>query len=79
LINGVLSRKALAYAARPAKARRWRSPPAPGSPAEDGGHVPEFRLGNAVNPLTSLNAPFRIPTLLSPRGGVSRIGDEPQQ
>ena len=36
-------------------------------------------LGNAVNPLTSLNDPFRIPTLLivTWRGGPG-IGDEPQ-
>src|ERR1700749_4644547 len=36
-------------------------------------------LGNAVNPLTSLNAPFRIPTLLIPtwRGEPGRL-DEPQ-
>ena len=36
-------------------------------------------LGNAVNPLTSLNAPFRIPTLLivTWRGEPGR-GDEPQ-
>jgi phosphonopyruvate decarboxylase len=36
-------------------------------------------LGNAVNPLTSLNAPFRIPTLLvvTWRGGPG-VKDEPQ-
>ncbi len=36
-------------------------------------------LGNAVNPLTSLNAPFRIPTLLvvTWRGGPG-LADEPQ-
>jgi len=36
-------------------------------------------LGNAVNPLTSLNAPFRIPTLLvvTWRGGPG-VEDEPQ-
>src|SRR6266478_10082794 len=36
-------------------------------------------LGNAVNPLTSLNAPFRIPTLLiTTWRGQPGIGDEPQ-
>jgi phosphonopyruvate decarboxylase len=36
-------------------------------------------LGNAVNPLTSLNAPFRIPTLLVvTRRGEPGIPDEPQ-
>src|ERR671932_452433 len=36
-------------------------------------------LGNAVNPLTSLNAPFRIPTLLLvTRRGEPGIPDEPQ-
>jgi phosphonopyruvate decarboxylase len=36
-------------------------------------------LGNAVNPLTSLNAPFRIPTLLIVTWrGEPGIGDEPQ-
>jgi phosphonopyruvate decarboxylase len=36
-------------------------------------------LGNAVNPLTSLNAPFRIPTLLiATWRGQPGIGDEPQ-
>ena len=36
-------------------------------------------LGNAVNPLTSLNTPFRIPTLLIVTWrGEPGIGDEPQ-
>ncbi len=36
-------------------------------------------LGNAVNPLTSLNAPFRIPTLLIVTWrGQPGLGDEPQ-
>ncbi len=36
-------------------------------------------LGNAVNPLTSLNHPFRIPTLLiCTRRGAPGIKDEPQ-
>lgn len=36
-------------------------------------------LGNAVNPLTSLNAPFRIPTLLVVTWrGQPGLGDEPQ-
>src|SRR5450432_3794262 len=36
-------------------------------------------LGNAVNPLTSLNAPFRIPTLLIVTWrGEPGLGDEPQ-
>src|SRR5580700_8979352 len=36
-------------------------------------------LGNAVNPLTSLNAPFRIPTLLiTTWRGQPGIPDEPQ-
>jgi phosphonopyruvate decarboxylase len=36
-------------------------------------------LGNAVNPLTSLNAPFRIPTLLvTTWRGQPGISDEPQ-
>jgi phosphonopyruvate decarboxylase len=36
-------------------------------------------LGNAVNPLTSLNTPFRIPTLLiTTWRGQPGIGDEPQ-
>jgi phosphonopyruvate decarboxylase len=36
-------------------------------------------LGNAVNPLTSLNAPFRIPTLLiTTWRGQPGIADEPQ-
>src|SRR6478672_371232 len=36
-------------------------------------------LGNAVNPLTSLNWPFRIPTLLiTTWRGQPGIGDEPQ-
>jgi phosphonopyruvate decarboxylase len=41
--------------------------------------VPEFGLGNAVNPLTSLNFPFRIPTLLIVTWrGQPDIHDEPQ-
>src|ERR1700750_1507664 len=36
-------------------------------------------LGNAVNPLTSLNAPFRIPTLMiATSRGQPGIADEPQ-
>src|SRR4030095_11247923 len=37
-------------------------------------------LGNAVNPLTSLNAVFRLPALLLARGGGERggAGEEPQ-
>src|SRR5215210_1620492 len=36
-------------------------------------------LGNAVNPLTSLNAPFRIPTLfITTWRGEPGINDEPQ-
>ena len=36
-------------------------------------------LGNAVNPLTSLNHPFRIPTLLiCTKRGAPGIKDEPQ-
>ncbi len=36
-------------------------------------------LGNTVNPLTSLNAPFRIPTLLiTTWRGEPGLGDEPQ-
>src|SRR5512133_2998604 len=36
-------------------------------------------LGNAVNPLTSLNAPFRIPTLLvATSRGRPGITDDPQ-
>src|ERR1700760_4611463 len=36
-------------------------------------------LGNAVNPLTSLNAPFRIPTLLiTTWRGQPGLKDEPQ-
>ena len=51
--------------ARPAKAKRWPSP----SGAWLAGRqtvvmCQNSGLGNAVNPLTSLNAPFRIPTLL---------------
>src|SRR6266852_6131148 len=80
LINGVLSRKALAYVGAASEgeavaiaAGAWLAGRKTVVMCQNSG------LGNAVNPLTSLNAPFRIPTLLiTTWRGQPGIGDEPQ-
>jgi phosphonopyruvate decarboxylase len=80
LINGVLSRKALAYVGAASEGEAvaiasgaWLAGRKTVVMCQNSG------LGNAVNPLTSLNAPFRIPTLLiTTWRGQPGIGDEPQ-
>jgi len=80
LINGVLSRPALAYVGAASEgeavaiaAGAWLAGRKTVVMCQNSG------LGNAVNPLTSLNAPFRIPTLLiTTWRGQPGIGDEPQ-
>src|SRR5258708_18510475 len=80
LINGVLSRRALAYVGAASEgeavaiaAGAWLAGRKTVVMCQNSG------LGNAVNPLTSLNAPFRIPTLLiTTWRGQPGIGDEPQ-
>jgi len=80
LINGVLSRPALAYVGAASEgeavaiaAGAWLAGRKTVVMCQNSG------LGNAVNPLTSLNAPFRIPTLLiTTWRGQPGIKDEPQ-
>jgi len=80
LINGVLSDKELAYVGAASEgeavaiaAGAWLAGRKTVVMCQNSG------LGNAVNPLTSLNAPFRIPTLLiTTWRGQPGIGDEPQ-
>lgn len=80
LINGVLSRPALTYVGAASEgeavaiaAGAWLAGRNTVVMCQNSG------LGNAVNPLTSLNAPFRIPTLLiTTWRGQPGIGDEPQ-
>lgn len=80
LINGVLSSKALAYVGAASEgeavaiaAGAWLAGRKTVVMCQNSG------LGNAVNPLTSLNTPFRIPTLLiTTWRGQPGIGDEPQ-
>jgi phosphonopyruvate decarboxylase len=80
LMNGVLSRPALAYVGAASEgeavaiaAGAWLAGRNTVVMCQNSG------LGNAVNPLTSLNAPFRIPTLLiTTWRGQPGIADEPQ-
>ncbi|HEX9461283.1 MAG TPA: thiamine pyrophosphate-binding protein, partial [Alphaproteobacteria bacterium] len=80
LINGVLSSKALDYVGAASEgeavaiaAGAWLAGRKTVVMCQNSG------LGNAVNPLTSLNTPFRIPTLLiTTWRGQPGIGDEPQ-
>ena len=80
LINGVLSRPSLAYVGAASEgeavaiaAGAWLAGRKTVVMCQNSG------LGNAVNPLTSLNAPFRIPTLLiTTWRGQPGIKDEPQ-
>ena len=80
LINGVLGRKHLAYVGASSEGEAvaiasgaWLAGRKTVVMCQNSG------LGNAVNPLTSLNAPFRIPTLLiTTWRGQPGIGDEPQ-
>lgn len=80
LINGVLSRPALTYVGAASEgeavaiaAGAWLAGRNTVVMCQNSG------LGNAVNPLTSLNAPFRIPTLLiTTWRGQPGSGDEPQ-
>src|ERR1700761_2744662 len=80
LINGVLSRRGLAYVGAASEgeavaiaAGAWLAGRETAVMCQNSG------LGNAVNPLTSLNAPFRIPTLLvTTWRGRPGEPDEPQ-
>jgi phosphonopyruvate decarboxylase len=80
LINGVLSSPALAYVGAASEgeavaiaAGAWLAGRRTVVMCQNSG------LGNAVNPLTSLNAPFRIPTLfITTWRGEPGIPDEPQ-
>jgi len=80
LINGVLSRPELAYVGAASEgeavaiaAGAWLAGRQTVVMCQNSG------LGNAVNPLSSLNAPFRIPTLLiTTWRGQPGIADEPQ-
>jgi phosphonopyruvate decarboxylase len=80
LINGVLSDRALAYVGAASEgeavaiaAGAWLAGRRTIVMCQNSG------LGNAVNPLTSLNAPFRIPTLLvTTWRGQPGLADEPQ-
>jgi phosphonopyruvate decarboxylase len=80
LINGVLSNRSLAYVGAASEgeavaiaAGAWLAGRQTVVMCQNSG------LGNAVNPLTSLNAPFRIPTLLiTTWRGQPGIPDEPQ-
>ncbi|HWL82436.1 MAG TPA: phosphonopyruvate decarboxylase [Roseomonas sp.] len=80
LINGVLSDPALAYVGAASEGEAvaiasgaWLAGRRTVVLCQNSG------LGNAVNPLTSLNAPFRIPTLLlTTWRGEPGIPDEPQ-
>ena len=80
LINGVLSDRALAYVGAASEgeavaiaAGAWLAGRRTVVMCQNSG------LGNAVNPLTSLNAPFRIPTLfVTTWRGQPGLKDEPQ-
>src|SRR3954469_20955636 len=80
LINGVISTPGLDYVGAASEgeavaiaAGAWLAGRQPVVMGQNSG------LGNAVNPLTSLNAPFHIPTLLVPTWrGRPGIKDEPQ-
>src|SRR5262249_40008840 len=80
LINGALSRPALSYIGAASEgeavaiaAGAWLAGRNTVVMSQNSG------LGNALNPLTSLNAPFRIPTLLVMTWrGQPGISDEPQ-
>jgi phosphonopyruvate decarboxylase len=80
LINGALSRPALTYVGAASEgeavaiaAGAWLAGRQTVVMCQNSG------LANAINPLTSLNAPFRIPTLLiTTWRGQPGIGDEPQ-
>jgi phosphonopyruvate decarboxylase len=80
LINGVISNPALAYVGATSEgeavaiaAGAWLAGRRTAVICQNSG------LGNAVNPLTSLNAPFRIPTLLiTTWRGEPGLKDEPQ-
>src|SRR5262249_20154213 len=80
LINGVLSRPALTYVGATSEGEAvaiasgaWLAGRRTVVICQNSG------LGNAVNPLTSLNAPFHIPTLLiTTWRGEPGINDEPQ-
>jgi phosphonopyruvate decarboxylase len=80
LINGVLSDKALNYVGAASEgeavaiaAGAWLAGRTTVVMCQNSG------LGNAVNPLTSLNAPFRIPTLfITTWRGEPGLKDEPQ-
>jgi phosphonopyruvate decarboxylase len=80
LINGVLSDRGLAYVGAASEgeavaiaAGAWLAGRRTVVMCQNSG------LGNAVNPLTSLNAPFRIPTLfITTWRGEPGIADEPQ-
>src|ERR1700744_1663800 len=80
LINGVLSDRALAYVGAASEgeavaiaAGAWLAGRNTAVMCQNSG------LGNAVNPLTSLNTPFRIPTLLIVTWrGQPGLKDEPQ-
>lgn len=80
LINGVVSNPALAYVGAASEgeavaiaAGAWLAGRRTVVMCQNSG------LGNAVNPLTSLNAPFRIPTLLvTTWRGQPGVHDEPQ-
>jgi len=80
LINGVLSDPSLAYVGAASEGEAvaiasgaWLAGRRTVVMCQNSG------LGNAVNPLTSLNAPFRIPTLfLTTWRGEPGIPDEPQ-
>src|SRR6201994_4690172 len=80
LINGVLSDPALSYVSAASEgeavaiaAGAWLAGRRTVVMCQNSG------LGNAVNPLTSLNAPFQIPTLLvATWRGQPGLADEPQ-
>src|SRR5579875_3435671 len=80
LINGVLSDRALTYVGAASEGEAvaiasgaWLAGRKTVVMCQNSG------LGNAVNPLTSLNAPFRIPTLLIVTWrGQPGLKDEPQ-
>jgi phosphonopyruvate decarboxylase len=80
LINGVLSDRSLAYVGAASEgeavaiaAGAWLAGRETVVICQNSG------LGNTVNPLTSLNAPFRIPTLfITTWRGEPGINDEPQ-
>ena len=64
LINGALSAPGLAYVGAASEGEAVAIAAGLGSRDEQVVMCQNSGLGNAVNPLTSLNAPFRIPTLL---------------